>query len=617
MNNFFNKYFSKLTIACRSFLFSYLLVILLYAFFRKKHIFEIITTAQISGNYNLIIMIIIVVLAVSVYILYSKISSSEDKKQFMFSEALVYLATVMPFLNLSFVNFSWFPIQNIFIDYAIYWQISLVSLASALMIALTLKQQTLFQKLKLFLTRNSFLILVVFMAVFVFTRFVISVYQHANFNTHTYDLGWFDQVIWNLSNFDGFYSTFATNNTHLAHHFQPILFLIAPIYWVFDNISSLFFLEPLIYSLGALPIFWFARDYLKDKFIALGFALSYLFFIGGQYALDYTFHPEIFAVPLIAFAFYFLYKKKYLLHYIFIFLALFTKENISIYIIFISLFSLFFDVNKKVVMVDILVSVIWFTLSTKLIIPLFNPGGYPWLNFSNFGNNFYEIGTNMLFNPLHTLNIFFGSNLKIETLLRVFTSSGMIPLFSPISLIAAAPALIEQFLSSRSTQWDIIYHYSVNFAVPLTLSSIFVVKLIKKRLVKFPIYETVAFFLVLVVLIESIYLRSSLLQIFRKELWQIREESRTMQEIISTDIGNDASVSFTENLGPHLTHRKESRLLTEDPNTEYVVISKAHGFWPYSEEELDNIIQKIKEKQEYRLERSEHDGKILLFKKIK
>ncbi|MFC1656886.1 DUF2079 domain-containing protein, partial [Patescibacteria group bacterium] len=244
-------------------------------------------------------------------------------------------------------------------------------------------------------------------------------------------------------------------------------------------------------------------------------------------------------------------------------------------------------------------------------------GGYPWLNFSDFGNNYYQIGTNILFNPLHTLNVFFNSNLKIETFLKIFSSGGMLPLLNPLSIIPAAPALMEQFLSSRSTQWDIIYHYSINFAVPISLSSIFVMKYVYKRFIKLPIYEIIALFLILVVAIETVYLRSPMLQIFKKELWEIRKESQTMQDIISQDIPTGSSVSFTENLGPHLTHRKDSFLLSKDANTEYIVISKAHGYWPYSEEELNNLINKYKTNTEYTLVKSKHNGKILLFQKIK
>lgn len=220
-------------------------------------------------------------------------------------------------------------------------------------------------------------------------------------------MGWFDQVIWNLSEFQGFYSSFAANHTHLAHHFQPILFFLVPIYWIFDNVRVLFFIEPLVYALGSLPIFWFARDFLKNQFLALGFAISYLLFIGSQYALSYTFHPEIFAITFIAFAFYFLYRKKYIWHFLFIVLALMSKENISLYIIFISIFGMFLGMNKKVLLADILISIVWLLVCIKLIIPSFNQDQYMFLNFADFGENLFEIGTNMIFKPLHTLNVFF------------------------------------------------------------------------------------------------------------------------------------------------------------------------------------------------------------------
>ena len=74
--------------------------------------------------------------------------------------------------------------------------------------------------------------------------------------THKADLGQIDQAIWNTSR--GRFVEQTDNGfvaTRLTDHVEPILALISPIYWLWDDVRALLFLQVLLVALGVLPLY--------------------------------------------------------------------------------------------------------------------------------------------------------------------------------------------------------------------------------------------------------------------------------------------------------------------------------------------------------------------------
>ena len=118
-----------------------------------------------------------------------------------------------------------------------------------------------------------------------------SVARHQAFATNAYDLGNVNQAFWNtvhgrplhFTNWRGVELDLASDN-RMAMHVEPIYFVLAPIYWLWQRPETILILQTVILALGALPVFWLARDRLGSHLAGVAFAAVYLLFPGLEAA---------------------------------------------------------------------------------------------------------------------------------------------------------------------------------------------------------------------------------------------------------------------------------------------------------------------------------------------
>ncbi|MFO7633075.1 MAG: DUF2079 domain-containing protein [Caldilinea sp.] len=148
--------------------------------------------------------------------------------------------------------------------------------------------------------------------------------MHAGMRTHRSDLGQIDQAIWNSSR--GRFLAQTDNGfeaTRLTDHVEPILVLISPIYWMWDDVRALLLLQVAAVAIGVLPLYWLTLrqcekllspherllvwqiEPLQQLARPLAFVLgvAYLLTPQLQSALLTEFHAAPLAVPLILWAF--------------------------------------------------------------------------------------------------------------------------------------------------------------------------------------------------------------------------------------------------------------------------------------------------------------------------
>ena len=168
------------------------------------------------------------------------------------------------------------------------------------------------------------LVLLALSALYVWTFTRMSWRLHAGMRTHKADLGQIDQAIWNSSR--GRFVEMTDNGyiaTRMSDHVEPILALISPVYWIWDDTRAILLLQTLFVALGA----WLLYDLTLTLFdhmlpaeqrayiwrieplrehsrpLALALSTAYLLAPQLQSALLTEFHAAPLAVPLILWAF--------------------------------------------------------------------------------------------------------------------------------------------------------------------------------------------------------------------------------------------------------------------------------------------------------------------------
>ena len=134
----------------------------------------------------------------------------------------------------------------------------------------------------------------------------LAILRHASFNSTSFDLGIYDQVVWNtLHGRVFFYTTTGQPLLHLSNHFDPILLLVAPFYLIYSGPEMLLFLQAAAIGLGGLPVFWLAREKLESDLAGISLLLAYLLFPTLEVVTLWDFHPPGLSTGFLMYAFYF------------------------------------------------------------------------------------------------------------------------------------------------------------------------------------------------------------------------------------------------------------------------------------------------------------------------
>ena len=83
--------------------------------------------------------------------------------------------------------------------------------------------------------------------------------RHWHFDSNAYDLGIYDQWVWHASRVEIPASSLLGIPNMLADHFSPVLFLLAPLYWVWPRPETLIVVQACLLSATLVPVFKFSQ----------------------------------------------------------------------------------------------------------------------------------------------------------------------------------------------------------------------------------------------------------------------------------------------------------------------------------------------------------------------
>lgn len=450
---------------------------------------------------------------------------------------------------------------------------------------------------------------------------VLSVSKHDAFETSAFDLGVFDQAVWNTSRGRILRST----NTEgvgtdilLGDHVQPILIPISLLYFIYTSPKTLLIFQTVVIALGALPVFWLAQEHLVSYPAALVFTAVYLLFPALESANLFDFHPVTLASSFLLYAFYFLQKKRYKGFIIFMLLAMSCKEDVPLLIFMMGLYVLSFQRDRPVGALIAAGGAIWFYVAVFVIVPYFNPGGKSIYSsrYSYLGDDPAEIVRTLLTHPFVTLrSLLRASNLRY--LRDLLTPVAFTSLFSPQTLLLATPSLLINLLSQANPMHQLNrFHYGAPLVPFVVASSIYGTKFLARmasKWPKFPQQRAINCLTGLVLLCSLIYHYfyglTPLARHFR--FYHVTEHDRLGKELVAL-VPPQASVSAHWRLNPHLSQREKIYMFPRIEDAEYLFLDVTRESWPVHPVELcDRVNQLLQEGYGIRASK---DGYILLQK---
>ncbi len=125
-----------------------------------------------------------------------------------------------------------------------------------------------------------------------------SLTRHYTFKTSAYDIGDFEQALYNFIHHGRLLVTLAPPHVlqpWLAVHFSPILYAVAPLYMLFPDTKTLLILHSALIPLAAWPLYLALREILKSAMPAALLAIVYLINPFVWNAAIWDFHEIAFA----------------------------------------------------------------------------------------------------------------------------------------------------------------------------------------------------------------------------------------------------------------------------------------------------------------------------------
>ena len=298
-----------------------------------------------------------------------------------------------------------------------------------------------------------------------------TIQRHQAFLTSAFDLGNFDQAIWNTAHGRPLALTNIPGVTiRLAHHVEPILFLIAPLYWIWSDVRAILILQSLAIAAGAIPLFWYATRRVGAG-PAVIFAAIYLLFPALQGVNLFDFHAVALAPLFLLLAWNWLDEQRDGLFLVAGVLAAMTKEEISLLIAMMGLYTLVVQ-RRRFGWLPFVAGLGWFLFVLEVISPAFNQAGqHEFIGFySQWGDDAFDVAFYLLSHPLEVIQWLSGAE-RLAYLRDLFTPTLGISLLAPQVWLIAAPSLAVNLLSSYPPMTTLEgFHYPAPI-VPFVLLS--------------------------------------------------------------------------------------------------------------------------------------------------
>jgi uncharacterized membrane protein len=468
--------------------------------------------------------------------------------------------------------------------------------------------------------RTASALALVMVIIYASTFSVLTISKHDAFETSAYDLGNYDQAVWNTIHGRLFRLTnMAGLDSRLALHFEPILLPLSLSYLVYSDPRTLLVLQAVIVSLGALPVFWLAREKLNSDLAALVFPLAYLLFPALESANLFDFHTVTLAVPFLLYAFYFLQSRRYDLFTLFAILAMSCKEDIPLLVAMLGIYIFIFQKAKKAGVLTLVSSGCWFYIAVFLISPHFSPIGQNvhLERYAYLGQTPQEMASTVLTRP-----DLIWEQLVIEARVGYYLGQLLMPvafisLLSPQTFLISLPSLAINLLSQHRPMHEVNrYHYAAPVVPFVIISSIYGTRLLARMASKWlnlppkrAIHCLTGLVLVCSLIYHYLYGFTPLARYPR--FYRVTDHDRLGEELVAL-VPPEAAVSAHWKLNPHLSEREEIYMFPRIEDADYVFLDVTRDSWPIHPVELYYRVSQMLQ-EGYGI-RASKDGYILLQK---
>ena len=424
----------------------------------------------------------------------------------------------------------------------------------------------------------------------------LTLVRYAAFESRALDMGNLNQAIWNTANGNWFHLTNEPGTLNrLSLHVEPILILVAWLYWLHRGPETLLVLQAIIVALGALPLFALARFKLKNEWLALIFAFAFLLNPSIQAANWLEFHPITLAPTLLMAAFFFLVADRPGWFAFFAILAASCKEEIALLVFMIGLYAFLVLRRRKLGLITMALSLFWALFAVLVIQNIFAEGNIHWSRYSYLGETPLQKVITLLTRPGIVFAQLQAAH-ALQYLQWLLLPVGFTALLAPEILLLALPSLAINLLADFAPMHEV---NTLIYAVPIVpfvlIAAVFgiqrtAVYASRHLAIRNPQYLLSGTLLgcALVVQYQYGYLPGS----GNYHHFTVTEHDRRAAAIIA-QIPPDAKVSAQDRLNPHVSGRKILYIFPRVDDADTVFLDVTGPAWPQHPNDLRKTVDAL------------------------
>lgn len=440
-----------------------------------------------------------------------------------------------------------------------------------------------------------------------------ALWLHSHYNTHGHDLGIYDQLVWHLSRLEAPITTVRRGPiiSLFGDHFDPIMYLLAPVYAVFRSPAVLLIAQALLFSALLPLLFILGTKWRIPPIPALMVAACFTLNPGIFLAVNFDFHDYAFVPMLLVCAMLAATAERWRWYWAAIIGLLLTKEPLGIYVTLFGLMLLLqaipFRRAKQASifhgLITMVVGVGAFFLITRVVIPFFSPdqGFVYWKQYAAVGETPMKLAVNMIIHPINTFGALVDDPIKQTTMKYVLASAGFVPLLSWTAWPLLLAGFGERFWSNVPGLWMMQFHYALVLVGIMSIATLDALRKIERH--RWGRGVSAGAVVVMIIMTVWVYGKIGL------------EKQLTDPNIIGRPISiwNQAlriipaqdAVSAQDAFVPHLTRRAKIYQYPNVVDARWIVLDPLAPSWPLTQTEVTDEQVKLRSAPEWELVFSE------------
>lgn len=420
----------------------------------------------------------------------------------------------------------------------------------------------------------------------------ITAFRHHAFMTRAWDLGIFTQSLWTTLNANRFfYHTcelfINPSGSFFGVHFSPILFLVLPLYWLFQTPETLLVLQSFILAFAAIPLYKLAKENGGGRSVGMVFAFAYLLYPATHAVNLYDFHVQAF-LPLFFFSLvYYFTKEKWSKYLVFAVLSLMCDEHAAIITSFIGVYVAWTyrttivstikrrEFTEKKLIVPLVTVIMgfswyWFTIWQRNVFFPINPEttsaflGSP--NFTILGARTpLEIPLLVILRPWNAVQaLVYNGSVKLLYIILVFGPLAFLSFGKPSALIPTIPWFTFALMSECGDHHSLGNQYEAYIVAFIFSAAVFTVR---KRFEKTSSLRNRSLKMILLCTFLFFIVSSPLVTVFNQVSDSGSSAHIGTHEIEINNVLNmipqNASILTQDNLFPHVSHRVDAYVVPQ------------------------------------------------------